>query len=261
MGCIQSGVEINIVRLTYRNGISTARLLANSDIVTLMRNPLLRSTNVLSGLFAEFVVVTEADTDRAFYQEINERLMRFKDQWGIPNCLFLHAQNKQTIPTIVKPLRRLGVPAASIADIDALKEGGKTWATLLESAHIPDIERGGLADIRRRLNEAMELTGKNMKVDGGIEILDPQDREGARNLLQRLSEYGVFLVPGGEVESWLKNLGATGHGPSWLIEMFEPMGENPDLQNYVRPAESDVWKFISDVRGWLTDPLRKGLPT
>ena len=109
MGCIQSGVETNIVRLTYRSGVATARLLANSDIVKMMRNPLLRSTNILSGLFAEFVIVTEADADRAFYQEINERLTRFKEEWGIPNCLFLHAQNKQTIPTIVNPLRRLGV--------------------------------------------------------------------------------------------------------------------------------------------------------
>jgi hypothetical protein len=261
MGCIQSGIEINIVRLTYRNEISTARALANADIVTLMRHPLLRSTNVLSALFAEFVIVTEADTDRAFYQEINERLIQFKDQWGIPNCLFLHAQNKQTISTIVKPLRRFGVPAASIADIDALKDGGKTWAALLESANIPDIERSGLADIRNRINRAMELTGKNMKVDGGIKILDLQDREGADNLLRRLGEYGVYLVPGGEVESWLKNLGATGHGPAWLIEMFELMGENPESVDYVRPADNDVWKFISDVRSWLRDPLRKGLPT
>jgi hypothetical protein len=37
-----------------------------------MRNPLLRSTGVLSGLFYEFVIVTEADADRAFYQEIND---------------------------------------------------------------------------------------------------------------------------------------------------------------------------------------------
>ena len=61
-----------------------------------MRNPLLRSTGVLNGLFYEFVVVTEADADRAFYQEMNERLLRFKPEWGIPNCLFLNAHGKHT---------------------------------------------------------------------------------------------------------------------------------------------------------------------
>lgn len=51
MGCIQSGAPVNIVRLTYRNDIPTARILPNEDILKLMRNPLLRSTGVLSGLF------------------------------------------------------------------------------------------------------------------------------------------------------------------------------------------------------------------
>ena len=112
MGCLQSGVPVTIVRLTYHLDVPTARLLEASEIVRLMRNPLLRSTGVLNALFYESVVVTEADTDRAFYQEINERLQVGKPTWGIPNCLFLNAQNKQTIPTIVGPLRNLGIAAA-----------------------------------------------------------------------------------------------------------------------------------------------------
>ena len=76
MGCIQSGVPINVIRLTYNAGQSTARLLPSKDLIKLMRNPLLRSTGVLSALFYESVVVTEGDADRVFYQEINERLLR-----------------------------------------------------------------------------------------------------------------------------------------------------------------------------------------
>ena len=72
MGCIQSGASINIVRLTYRDDIATARILDSQELLRLMRNPLLRSTRVLDGLFYEHVVVTEGDTDRAFYQEVNE---------------------------------------------------------------------------------------------------------------------------------------------------------------------------------------------
>ena len=132
MGCIQSGAPINIVRLTYRDNVATARLLASQELLTLMRNPLLRSTRVLDGLFYEFVVVTEADADRAFYQEVNERLLKLKPEWGIPNCLFLNAQNKQTVPTVLKPLRNLGIPAVGIVDVDVLKDGGTAWTTFLE---------------------------------------------------------------------------------------------------------------------------------
>src|SRR5207248_10030214 len=114
------GAPVNIIRLTYRGGVATARVLRNDDLLKLMRNPLLRSTGVLNGLFYEFVVVTESDSDRAFYQEINERLLRFNPELGIPNCLFLNAQNKQTVRSIIRPLRELGIPAAGIVDIDVL---------------------------------------------------------------------------------------------------------------------------------------------
>jgi len=70
----------------------------------LTRNPLLRSTGALSGLFYEFVIVTESDTDRAFYNEVNERLVSFRNEWSVPNCLFLNAQNKQTVSSIITEL-------------------------------------------------------------------------------------------------------------------------------------------------------------
>lgn len=260
MGCIQSGAPVNIIRLTYRAGVATARVLPSGEILELMRNPLLRSTGVLSGLFYEFVVVTESDADRAFYQEVNERLLRFKPEWGIPNCLFINAQNKQTVQTIIKPLRQLGIPAVGVVDIDVLKEGGANWTNLLTSANFPVISHGSLATIRSAVKQAMDSTGKDMKRDGGVNILPQPEREAALNLLKQLEEYGVFVVPGGELESWLPSLGATGHGPSWLINVFEKMGEDPDSDGYLKPSEEDVWAFISSMKAWLVDSTRKGIP-
>ena len=260
MGCIQSGAPVTIVRLTYSSGVATARVLKNSDILKFMRNPLLRSTGVLSGLFFEFVIVTEADTDRAFYQEINERLLRFKPEWGIPNCLFINAQNKQTVQTIMRPLRELGIPTVGIVDIDVLKEGGKVWSSLLESASMPPISHQSLSNLRVAVKQKLEDTGRNMKVDGGIELLDAGDKEAANNLFNQLSEYGIFAVRNGELESWLKQLNATGHGPGWLIEVFEKMGEEPDEDSYLKPSEEDVWAFMGQVKQWLVNPKRKGIP-
>ncbi|WP_201788662.1 ATP-dependent endonuclease [Bosea sp. BIWAKO-01] len=260
MGCIQSGAPVNIVRLTYRDGVATARVLPSADLLRLMRNPLLRSTGVLSVLFYEFVVVTESDTDRAFYQEINERLLRFKPEWGIPNCLFLHAQNKQTVQIIMRPLRELGIPTAAIVDIDVLKEGGAPWANLLSASSIPPITHPSLATLRTSVMQAFTSSGKNMKRDGGVEALVGAEREATQNLLQSLAEYGVFVVPGGELESWVKALGVGGHGPGWLIPVFESMGEDPESPSFLRPGNDDVWAFLGSVRSWLMDPNRKGIP-
>lgn len=261
MGCIQSGAPINIVRLTYRDNVATARLLASQDLLTLMRNPLLRSTGVLSGLFYEFVIVTEGDADRAFYEEVNERLLRFKPEWGIPNCLFLNAQNKQTVQTILRPLRNLGIPAAGIVDIDVLKDGGTVWTAFLKGGFVPELERNALADLRRDVKTKLDATGKNMKREGGLELLDDSDKEAATNLCERLSEYGLFIVRKGELESWLSNLGATGHGPSWLVDVFQKMGEDPEESSYLRPGIDDVWSFLAEIKHWLSNPNRKGIPS
>ena len=48
----------------------------------------------MSGLFYNHVIVTEADADRAFYQEINNRLCRFTEDRGISNALFLNANGR-----------------------------------------------------------------------------------------------------------------------------------------------------------------------
>jgi len=260
MGCIQSGAPVNIIRLTYRAGVATARVLPSDEILELMRHPLLRSTGLLSGLFYEFVVVTESDADRAFYQEVNERLLQFRPDWGIPNCLFLNAQNKQTVQTLLRPLRKLGIPAAEVVDVDVLKVGGANWTNLLTSADVPQLLHGSFATMRSAVKTAMDATGKDMKRDGGVEILEASEKQAAEDLLGQLRQYGIFVVPGGELEAWLKTLGATGHGPAWLIDIFERMGEDPSNASFVRPNTDDVWAFLRDIRNWLVDPTRKGIP-
>ena len=261
MGCIQSGAPVTIIRLTYRANVATARVLPSQEMLQLMRNPLLRSTGVLQGVFYEFVVVTESDTDRAFYQEINDRLLRSNPQSGIPNCLFINAQGKHSIHTILRPLRKLGIPAAAIYDVDALSEGGVPWTNILEASNIPEIARGGLANLRAAIKQAADASGRNIKREGGISVLQARDQEAAHNLLRQLADYGVFIIPGGELESWLRALGITGHGPSWLTAIFERMGDDPNAPGFIAPQAGDVWEFIAQVRQWLVNPNKQGIPS
>lgn len=260
MGSIQSGIPLNIVRLTYKNNIPTARQLNQTKILKLMRHPLLRSTGVLNGLFYEAVIVTESDSDRAFYQEINERLLSTNDKRGIVNCLFLNAQNKQTVWEIVKPLRELGIPTAGIVDIDFIKDGGQVFTKPLESSFIPNLSHQALHSQRQSIHTALTTTGKNMKRDGGISILDKEGKEATNNFFNLLEEYGCFVVRYGELEHWLKPLGATGHGSTWLIDIFDKMGDNPDSSSYIKPSNGDVWDFIGTIKSWIENQNRKGIP-
>lgn len=259
MGCLQGGSSVNVVRLTYRDKVATARLLPNAEIVKLMRNPLLRSVGVISALFYESVVVTEADSDRAFYQEINERLLR--DDRGIPNCIFLNAQNKQTIPTIIEPLRKLGIPSAGIYDIDLFECGGVEATKIMTSAGVPPLSQQPWSNQRGLILTALKKADAQYKRNGGIEVLNDAEKAAAAGFLDGLDDYGAFAVRGGELEAWLKHVHQGGHGPTWLIPMFEAMGEDPAQPGYAAPAADDVWAFIDKVAKWLLDPNRKGIPT
>ncbi len=261
MGCVRSNAAVNIVRLTYSQGEATARLLPNDKLLQLMRNPLLRSTKVVDGLFYDAVIVTEADTDRAFYQEINERLLSYSPEKGIANCLFINAQNKQTVRQIIKPLRELGIPAVAIVDIDALKEGGKVWSDFLGSGFVPEISKKSLGPMRQEIKKKFDHLGIDMKKQGGVSALPCEEKEAAENLLQQLSEYGLFVVPNGESEYWLKQLKVSGHGPKWLVKIFEKMGENPDMPDYIKPEDGDVWDFMGGIKKWTAAVNRKGIPT
>ncbi|MDD2582007.1 MAG: AAA family ATPase [Desulfuromonadaceae bacterium] len=260
MGCVQGGAPINIVRLTYDYSTATARLLAKDKLTPLMRNPLLRSIGVLNALFYSAVIVTEADADRAFYQEINERLLLDKDPRGIEGCLFLNAQNKQTVWDIVRPLRELGIPAAGIVDIDVLKEGGAVWQKPMVGAFVPTLSHPALATERSALLKAFEATGKDMKRDGGTQVLSPSDREACTNFFAKLSDYGIFVVPSGEIEAWLPSLSVGRNKATWLTTIFQVMGEDPSTSTYVRPSVGDVWDFIGGIRNWVASPTRKGIP-
>ncbi|AIU72329.1 hypothetical protein AT03_07965 [Hafnia alvei FB1] len=260
MGCVQGGVSLNIVRLTYDGKNGTARVLTKEQLIPLMRNPLLRSIGVLNALFYNYVIVTEADADRAFYQEINERLLLNGDSRGIEGCLFLNAQNKQTVWDIVKPLRELGIPSVGIVDIDVLKEGGVVWKKPMNGAFIPEIRHSSLNTEREALKKAFELSGMNMKTDGGVSILSPADKEACLSFFSGLEEYGVFVVPIGEVEAWLHELEISRNKGTWLTNIFEKMGADPMKDSYVMPSDGDVWDFIGRANDWFRKSNRKGIP-
>lgn len=260
MGCIQSGAPVNIVRLTYSNDVGTARLLDKHKIETLMKDPLLRSTGVLNALFYKYVIVAEGASDRAFYQEINERLLQFSPESAIDNCLIINAVGKDTIWKIVKPLREMGIPAVGIYDIDILKNEGSNWTNSLKSSFVPEISHQPLGQTRSLLKNKFDELGKDMKKDGGINALPEQEKEAASNLFNQLEEYGIFVVRIGEVEHWLSNLNVNAHKSVWISEIFEKMGSDPSSQDYIKPMDDDVWDFMKRISVWMKNEKRKGIP-
>ena len=254
MGCVQSGKRVNVVRLTWRAGVATARLLSADKLDAMMRDPLLRSTGVLGALFHEGAIICEADADRVFYAEVNERLLAAR-QGGADGCIFLNAQNKQTIRRILRPLREMGIPAVAVVDLDLLK-GREDFRDLLKAAFVPQAFWEPWEERRVRLDQ--KLKGERYK-EGGVYTLARDVRDVAEELLELLGQYGVFLVPAGELECWLPELEVGGHGPEWLTAVFQKMGTDPTDPAYQHPSGRGVWKFMQRVAAWIADPRRRGM--
>ncbi|MCG8272389.1 ATP-binding protein [Aquamicrobium sp. NLF2-7] len=256
MGCVQSSPTVRVVRLEYSNSKSRARMIDPKSLEAFFKRPLMRSANVISGLFHDGVVICESDNDRAFYGEIYHRLSSSKPEY--PSILFINAQNKQTIKDMMAPLRQFGVPAAAIPDIDFVKDGGVTWTDWLKAAQVPTALHLGYGQQRAAIKDALVATGKNMKSDGGIDILDAENKTAAEQLLNNLEDYGIFPVRRGELENWLPMLSVSGKKTDWTIAMLERLGSDPSDPNYVHPAHDDVWQFLESIVAWIRNPARKG---
>ena len=256
-GCIQVAPDTRIVRLTYDSGEATARSIAPSEVLHLMRDPLLRSTNALRALFYRAVIATEADADRAFYDEVNYRLTQVGQ--GVDDALFLNAQNWQTIPRLVTPLRSMGIPAAAVFDFDVLmdKNFKCLWPILNESQGVLQTLQKNRDDVKK----LMEGVGRKKCKSSGIGAFNGTDKRSIESFLSKMTDYGMYFLPVGELECWLPNLPVKRNDKGrWLTEIFDALGDDPDDVNYVKPGSDDVWSFIRQIAAWVVDPKCRGMP-
>lgn len=261
MGVLLGTANATIVRLTYDAGRGSARVLTSDELEDLLRDPLLRSTGALQGLFHRAVVVTEADADRAFYDEANRRLREVGR--GVDDALFVNAQNWQTTARVAGPLRKLGIPAAVILDFDAITEASG-WFGLYDIMGLTPKERSSMEAERswaENLLKSLPLdsSGEKLFKLKGLSAVSGTDKARMGSLLANLGARGVFIVPVGELERWLPQLGITVSKKSeWIVRMFEAMGHDPTAPSYVAASTGDVWRFLDGVADWVRNPSRGG---
>jgi hypothetical protein len=188
-GILDAGREPLILRMTREGIVNPTRAVSVDRLRQIGSDALLQSARVLDGLFYEGVVVTEADGDRAFYAMIAGRL---SDGAGIH---FTNAHGKQAIRLVVDAYRDIGIPVASIVDLDLLRDLAE-FKTLLEAHGVtPDVvdrvvsERSRLATkvspqpMGRQLEKALVRTR---------EVLDAEERS-SDDPSERLARFRRFI--------------------------------------------------------------------
>ncbi|MGD0778576.1 MAG: AAA family ATPase [Candidatus Solibacter sp.] len=125
-GALLGSTEVAICRLERKGELNNASLLDADQVRQLWSSPLLRSSQAITGMFHEGVVVCEADADARFYEGI---LASVENRFSRPvDLYFVHGGGKGALASLARAYRQLEIPTVVIADLDLLKNEPEYFA-------------------------------------------------------------------------------------------------------------------------------------
>lgn len=233
--------NVTVIRINRENNINKMSVLPNEEIKKLWKNPILRYTNILSGLFHEKVVVCESDYDCLFYQAVINAIYEHKNEIA-PDILFTHCGGKSRIKDVTKALKAVNVPVVAICDFDLLNASqnfrpiveslGQEWKTVMST---------GMQTIYNSMNAkssaGYDAWAQIKKIGkAGFTGDEPAAYEKIEELCRTV---GLFVVPVGEMEGFDKTINK--EKKEWV---YEVLGKY-DLA--VEPKLEEVRKFVQAV--------------
>lgn len=268
--------RVKVVRITRTGNTNAFSILDKSQLLELSKDPFLKYSNVLEGLFYKNVVLCEADADCMFYSMINGAF-DMKGPKGA-DTLFVHCGGKQRMASVARDLRALHVDFRVIPDFDIFNDKntlknlveacGGTWsecerdfnvlsADILNRSRNDKPENVLLTEIQNLLNANSSKPVSNSKIESIKSLLEGESEWGRLKksglhgipsgepqnactaLLRQLKTIGIHVVPCGELERFVPDCAK--HGPSWIQDVLD---KHPDLSDPVFAGAKDF------VRSW-----------
>lgn len=267
--------RVKIVRVTRQEDENQLSILDNKNFADVWNDPLLKYSNIMSSLFHKTVVLCESDSDCRMYSIIESHIKQ--QQGSYSETLFIHCGGKHRMAKISSALRALKINVKLIPDIDVLNDEnvfrgiveafGCIWDNIktdyniivsnLHSSKERIVRSTAKVNIDRVLDAKQDqyLSGKEIESiqnevkviskwkaikSGGVASLPAGDATNAfRRLDNTLKTAGIYIVPVGELECFIKEVG--GHGPEWSNAVLE---QYPDLNDEVY---SNIRNFIQGM--------------
>lgn len=267
--------RIKIVRITRNKDVNDFSILNNEAFSKVWDDPILRYSNIMSSLFHGTVVLCESDSDCRMYSIIENHIKQKAQTYS--EVLFIHCGGKHRMAKIVTALRVLKINVKLIVDIDVLNDE-TVFRSIVEAFDIDysimqsdynnivsnlhsskehinrNISKAAINQIldgstnpelsKSELKEIREIISTISKWDGikksGVSAFPAGNASASfRRIEQLLKENGIFIVPVGELECFIKDIG--GHGPDWVNRVIETY-TNLDDKIYL-----PITEFISSM--------------
>ena len=267
--------RIKIIRITRDGDTNSFSILDNDKFGEVWNDPLLKYSNIMASLFHKTVVLCESDSDCKIYSVIDNHLQQSKGKYS--ETLFIHCGGKHRMAKIATALKALNIEIKLIPDIDVLNDEsvfrgiieafGIEWDTIFKdynaivsNLHSPkesinrndfkttvnrildgsrnsDLSKRELKDIEEAIRTISKWTALK---ESGVPAIPRGDATAAFGRMNKtLMDHGIYVVPVGELECFIKEVG--GHGPEWTNKVLETY---PDLDNEVY---SSIKAFISSL--------------
>ena len=285
-GILQTAEQVQIVRLARLDKKFTAHLVPAAELTDALTRPTLKAEAVLDGIFAQAVIVVEADSDRVVYQAAWETL---HDDFKI-DIHFSTVGGTGGIADTCGLYRTLKIPIAVIADLDMivnnermsrvldkLVDDSQVKSDLIDSCNqvavavrnLPptmspedvskalssissspmDWNKGDDVTLRRNLGKLANNIDRMRRLKkGGVKEYVGDLGPLMGDVVDRLKSYGLFLVPVGELEGWLA---AHDVGASISDKRAWSNAAAQTIQE-VGKTNEDVWSFVSEVGRYLS---------
>ncbi|WP_157187459.1 ATP-dependent nuclease [Nocardia vinacea] len=273
-GLISGNAMVKIMRL-HREGTGPTRFvpMGQDTVNKLAKDPLLSSQRVIESIFHNHTVICESDSDRTIYQAVAAKVFENTDTF------FVNAQNKQTCGRIARVLRDAGMKPRTVVDIDIIRDA-VDLKKLMQDYAVPDTVQNEIQGLRsavatsigdatedeeivsRRSAELLKLAreagdlSKNQirsRVDEilsygkwspikktGIDALEGPVRAVLQTLLDHLAEFGINVVPVGELESWMEISAAKNRWIEPALEMIYNGQCGEPLEHFVKTLLTQV---------------------
>ncbi len=276
--------HIRVIRLRRSGDDTLVKELNSAEITNVWSDPLLRYSNIFDGLFHEKVVLCESDADCRFYSAVTDSITEAAGpEQRRTDILFTHCGGKGRLPVVIRALRSLDVPLSVVADFDIInaeqplrnivEAAGGEWNVLeadwLQVKTSIDKKKAELSTeevrkeielilsqsagalfpptAKRKIQEVLRRSSpwSLAKTAGLAYVPNGQPTQACLKLFNKLETLGIFIVPVGELESFVRCIGD--HGPGWASEVIKL-----DLARDERL--SDARKFTSRILGNLFVP-------
>lgn len=230
--------RLKVARLTRKSdGKNHIKMLTVEQVRDLWDDPVLRFSNALDSIFHEACCICEDESDAKFYSAVAEASNLTQDG---PDAMFVGSGGKHGAPKLIKALSALEVPIAVIVDFDILNDQnplkkivaafGGDWEQI-ESLWDPfnkDIKQRkpslSLQQVKQKLMEILDGEGgdylskqQSEEIQSAIKANSPweevkrlgksylqgQNLQRAEELIDKLKQLGLVIVPSGEMESFV----------------------------------------------------------